>query len=88
MPMHLNLYKRQLFYTLKVKKQTNNKGYNLIVSALNAIKHGCPLTPFPFTFMENELKEYYKDWKIITYNENITASPYPYAVILAQKVSE
>ena len=71
-----------------MKKQTNDKGYNLIVSALNATKHGLPLTPFPFTFIENELKEYYEDWKIITYNENITASPYPYAVILAQKVSE
>ncbi len=73
---------------LNMKKQTNDKGYNLIVSALNATKHGLPLTPFPFTFIENELKEYYEDWKIITYSENITASPYPYAVILAQKVSE
>ncbi len=44
--------------------------------------------PLPFTFIEGELKEYYKDWKIISYSENITASPYPYAMILAQKVSE
>ncbi|MDU8069881.1 MAG: hypothetical protein E7J16_00800 [Gemella haemolysans] len=29
----------------------------------------CPL-PFPFTFKENELKEYYKDWEFIKYNED------------------
>ena len=71
-----------------IKKQTHDKGYNLIISALNATKHGCPLTPFPFSFMENELKEYYNDWKILKYKENIEATPYPYAMILAQKVSE
>ena len=71
-----------------IKKQTHDKGYNLIISALNATKHGCPLTPFPFTFMENELKEYYNDWKILKYKENIEATPYPYAMILAQKVSK
>ena len=70
-----------------IKKQTHSNGYNLIVSALNATKYGCPLTPFPFTFMENELKEYYNDWKILKYKENITSSPYPYAIILAQKIS-
>ena len=69
-----------------IKKQTNQNGFNLIVSALNATKQGCPLTPFPFTFIEGELKEYYDDWRIIKYEENITASPYPYAVILAQKI--
>ena len=46
-----------------IKKQTNQNGFNLIVSALNATKQGCPLTPFPFTFIEGELKEYYKDWR-------------------------
>ena len=69
-----------------IKKQTNQNGFNLIVSALNATKQGCPLTPFPFTFIEGELKEYYDDWRIIKYEENIPASPYPYAVILAQKI--
>ena len=69
-----------------IKKQTNQNGFNLIVSALNATKQGCPLTPFPFTFIEGELKEYYEDWRIIKYEENIAASPYPYAVILAQKI--
>lgn len=69
-----------------IKKQTNDGGYNLIVSALNKAGHRCP--PFPFTFIEGELKNYYNDWKIIKYNENLSASPYPYAVILAQKISE
>ena len=44
--------------------------------------------PLPFTFIEGELKEYYKDWRIIKYEESITASPYPYAMILTQKMSE
>ena len=69
-----------------IKKQTNDGGYNLIVSALNKAGHRCP--PFPFTFIEGELKNYYNDWKIIKYNENLSASPYPYAVILAQKISK
>ena len=69
-----------------IKKQTNDGGYNLIVSALNKAGHRCP--PFPFTFIEGELKNYYNDWKIIKYNENLSASPYPYAVILAQKKSK
>ena len=85
--MYLNPTRIQSIIT-NIKQQTNQNGFNLIVSALNATKQGCPLTPFPFTFIEGELKEYYKDWKIISYSENITASPYPYAMILAQKVSE
>ena len=27
-------------------------------------------TSFPITFKENELKEYYKDWEFIKYNED------------------
>ena len=26
--------------------------------------------PFPFTFKEGELAEYYKDWELVKYNEN------------------
>ena len=83
--MYLNPTRIQSIIS-NIKKQTNKGGYNLIVSALNATKHGYPLTPFPFTFIEGELREYYEDWKIIKYEEDITASPYPYAVILAQKL--
>ena len=85
--MYLNPTRIQSIIT-NIKQQTHLNGYNLIVSALNATNHGRPLMPLPFTFIEGELKEYYKDWKIISYSENITASPYPYAMILAQKVSE
>ena len=84
--MYLNPTRIQSIIT-NIKQQTHLNGYNLIVSALNATKHGRPLMPLPFTFIEGELKEYYKDWKIISYSENITASPYPYAMVLAQKVS-
>ena len=82
--MYLNPTRIQSIIS-NIKKQTNDNGYNLIVSALNATKYGCPLTPFPFTFMDGELREYYEDWKIIKYEENITTSPYPYTVLLAQK---
>lgn len=85
--MYLNATRIQSIIS-NIKQQTHLNGYNLIVSALNATKHGRPLIPLPFTFIEGELKEYYEDWKIISYTENITASPYPYAMILAQKVSE
>lgn len=85
--MYLNPTRIQSIIS-NIKQQTHLNGYNLIVSALNATKHGRPLIPLPFTFIEGELKEYYEDWKIISYTENITASPYPYAMILAQKVSE
>ena len=85
--MYLNPTRIQSIIT-NIKQHTHLNGYNLIVSALNATKHGRPLMPLPFTFIEGELKEYYKDWKIISYSENITTSPYPYAMILAQKVSE
>ena len=85
--MYLNPTRIQSIIT-NIKQQTHLNGYNLIISALNATKHGRPLMPLPFTFIEGELKEYYEDWRIIKYEENITASPYPYAMILAQKVSE
>jgi len=85
--MYLNPTRIQSIIS-NIKQQTHLNGYNLIVSALNASKHGRPLIPLPFTFIEGELKDYYEDWKIISYTENITASPYPYAMILAQKISE
>ncbi|PXX22316.1 hypothetical protein EJ73_01306 [Hoylesella shahii DSM 15611 = JCM 12083] len=36
--MHLNLYKRQLFYTLKVKKQTNNTTFYLLKAVISTMK--------------------------------------------------
>ena len=53
-----------------IQEQTNIGGYNLIVSAMSTEDAPCPL-PFPFTLKENELKEYYKDWEFLEYNENM-----------------
>ena len=50
---------------------------------------GVPTIPFPFTFIENELLEYYDGWEIIKYEEykEITkSSPYPYVVLFAKKI--
>ena len=52
-----------------IQEQTNIGGYNLIVSAMSTEDAPCPL-PFPFTLKENELKEYYRDWELVKYNEN------------------
>ena len=36
--MHLNLYKRKLFYPLKVKKQTNNTTFYLLKAVISTMK--------------------------------------------------
>lgn len=69
-----------------MQKQTSIGGYNLIVSTYTI---GVPTIPFPFTFIENELLEYYDGWEIIKYEEykEITkSSPYPYVVLFAKKI--
>lgn len=49
---------------------TKSGGYNLIISAMST--EDCPCTvPFSFTFKENELRNYYQDWQIIEYNEDM-----------------
>lgn len=49
---------------------TKPQGYNLIVSAMST--DDCPCSvPFSFTFKENALRNYYQDWEIIKYNENM-----------------
>ncbi|KXT73852.1 Tellurite resistance protein TehB [Streptococcus sp. DD10] len=52
-----------------MQEQTNSGGYNLIVCAMDTKDYPCHL-PFPFTFKEGELSNYYKDWELIKYNEN------------------
>ncbi|RKS84521.1 tellurite methyltransferase [Orbus hercynius] len=49
---------------------TKANGYNLIVSAMSTEDYPCTV-PFSFTFTENELRDYYQDWQIIKYNEDI-----------------
>lgn len=53
-----------------MQQSTLIEGYNLIVAAMSTSDFPCPM-PFPFTFKENELKDYYQHWHIIKYNEDI-----------------
>lgn len=52
-----------------MQAHTNNGGYNLIVSAMSTAQY--PYDGFPFTFSEGELQNYYQDWEIIHYNEEV-----------------
>ena len=49
---------------------TNTGGYNLIVAAMDSPDYPCPL-PFPFTFKPSELRDYYRGWEIVKYNEDV-----------------
>ncbi|WP_040975681.1 SAM-dependent methyltransferase TehB [Necropsobacter massiliensis] len=53
-----------------MQQHTNPGGYNLIVAAMSTDDVPCPL-PFSFTFQENELKTYYRDWELVKYNEEM-----------------
>ncbi|MCX8649816.1 SAM-dependent methyltransferase TehB [Gilliamella sp. B2776] len=53
-----------------MQKLTKSGGYNLIVSAMSTSDYPCSVG-FSFTFKENELRDYYQDWKILKYNENV-----------------
>ena len=53
-----------------MKEYTNPGGYNLIVSAMDTEDFPCPM-PFPFKFGEGELREYYKDWELVEYKEEL-----------------
>ncbi|AHK21052.1 SAM-dependent methyltransferase TehB [Yersinia similis] len=45
-------------------------GYNLIISAMSTDDFPCTV-PFSFTFQSGELKDYYQDWDILKYNEDV-----------------
>ena len=49
---------------------TKSGGYNLIVCAMSTDDFPCTVG-FSFTFKENELRNYYRDWQIIKYNEDV-----------------
>ncbi|HEI8867322.1 tellurite resistance methyltransferase TehB [Serratia sp. AKBS12] len=53
-----------------MQSSTVSGGYNLIVAAMDTPDFPCPL-PFPFTFKPDELKNYYRDWEIVKYNEDV-----------------
>ena len=52
-----------------MQEKTRPGGYNLIVAAMDTADAPCPMN-FNFTFAEGELKEYYRDWELIKYNED------------------
>lgn len=49
---------------------TVSGGHNLIVAAMDTPDFPCPL-PFPFAFKPDELKNYYREWHIVKYNEDV-----------------
>ncbi|MCO6539738.1 MAG: SAM-dependent methyltransferase TehB [Gilliamella sp.] len=53
-----------------MQKMTKSGGYNLIVSAMSTPDYPCSVG-FSFTFKENELRQYYQDWEILKYNEDV-----------------
>lgn len=53
-----------------MQKNTKVGGYNLIVCAMSTDEYPCPM-PFSFTFAEGELANYYKDWELVKYNEDL-----------------
>lgn len=53
-----------------MQQHTNSGGYNLIVAAMSTDDVPCPM-PFSFTFKEDELKQYYQDWQLIKYSEEM-----------------
>jgi tellurite methyltransferase len=53
-----------------MQDSTRRGGHNLIVAAMDTPDYPCPL-PFPFTFKPGELKNCYRDWEILKYNEEV-----------------
>lgn len=49
---------------------TRPGGYNLIVSAMDTPDYPCTVD-FPFTFAPDELRDYYRGWEMIKYNEDV-----------------
>lgn len=53
----------------QMQQHTAPGGYNLIVSAMSTEAY--PFDGFPFTFKEGELRNYYKGWELLHYNEEV-----------------
>jgi len=63
-------------------------GYNLIVCAMSTEEHPCPVR-FPFTLKAGQLREAYKGWELIKYNEDVgtmhNGAKLQFATMLARK---
>lgn len=53
-----------------MQRCTKPGGYNLIVAAMDTEDFPCTVG-FPFAFAEGELHNYYADWELIKYNEDV-----------------
>lgn len=80
----------------QMQQATKVNGYNLIVCAMDT--DDIPAQPdFPFAFKQGELNAFYKDWKLVKYNEDVgelyrrdeqgNRIKQHFATMLAQKVS-
>ena len=71
-----------------MQNRTLSGGYNLIVCAMNTEEHPCPVR-FPFTLKTGQLREAYKGWELVKYNENLgtmhNGAKLQFATVLAQK---
>lgn len=67
---------------------TTSGGYNLIVCAMNTEAHPCPVN-FPFLMREGQLREFYKGWELLKYNEDLgtmhNGARLQFATMLARK---
>lgn len=73
-----------------MQKRTLAGGYNLIVCAMSTEEHPCPVG-FPFSLKADQLRETYKGWELIKYNEDVgtmhNGAKLQFATILARKAS-
>lgn len=53
-----------------MQRSTKPGGYNLIVAAMDTDDFPCTVG-FPFAFKKGELKNYYKGWDLLKYNEDV-----------------
>lgn len=71
-----------------MQEHTRPGGYNLIVCAMNTDDHPCPM-PFPFTLKTDQLRQVYKDWELVKYNEDVgtmhNGAQLQFATLLARR---
>lgn len=54
----------------RIQDATKPSGLNLIVAPMSVARLPCPID-LPFTFKQDELRDYYQGWQIKKYNENL-----------------
>ncbi len=67
----LNFLKKEEIYDLikKIKDNTEEDGLNVIMAFTDAV----PSKVLTYSFKKNELRDAYKDWKILYYDEYLTS---------------